>query len=396
VPSTSVGVVANPASGRDVRRLVTGASVFDNAEKGAMVHRLMAGLGAAGVDRVVMMPAASGVSQSLQRHLSGRTGQLAAQRLPELELLDMVLHEDARDSAAAVQAMAARGVAAIVVLGGDGTHRVVAGHCGDIPLCALSTGTNNAFPELREATVAGVATGLVATGRVGGDGLLRREKRLEVSVNGGARRDSALVDVALTAERWVGSRALWRAGTVSEALVAFASPCAVGLSAVAAAVAPVPRTAPFGLHLRLAPPERAATVVTVPLAPGLIADVGVVAAGRVDPGQTVPLTAQAGCLALDGERELELGPADRVTVRLAPGPLVIDIDAVMADATRRHILHEATRRAADDHHRPTRPGQQGAAPGVVPHDADHPRVRGAAAQGVRHRRDPRLRPPLRG
>ena len=46
----SVGVVANPASGRDVRRLVTGASVFDNAEKGAMIHRLMAGLGAAGVD----------------------------------------------------------------------------------------------------------------------------------------------------------------------------------------------------------------------------------------------------------------------------------------------------------------------------------------------------------
>jgi predicted polyphosphate/ATP-dependent NAD kinase len=58
-----VGVVANPASGRDVRRLVTGASVFDNAEKGAMVHRLMAGLGATGVDRVVMMPAGSGVSQ---------------------------------------------------------------------------------------------------------------------------------------------------------------------------------------------------------------------------------------------------------------------------------------------------------------------------------------------
>ena len=35
---------------------MTGVSVFDNAEKGAMVHRLMAGLGAAGVDRVVMMP----------------------------------------------------------------------------------------------------------------------------------------------------------------------------------------------------------------------------------------------------------------------------------------------------------------------------------------------------
>ena len=228
---------------------MTGASVFDNAEKGAMVHRLMAGLGAAGVDRVVMMPAGSGVSQSLQRHLSGRTGHLAAQRLPELEVLDMALCEDARDSAAAVRAMAELPVAAIVVLGGDGTHRVVAAHCGDIPLCALSTGTNNAFPELREATVAGMATGLVATGRLGGDGLVRRAKRLRVEVNGGAVVDSALVDVAVTADRWVGSRALWRVGAISEALVTFASPSAVGLSAVAAAVAPVPRAAPFGLYL---------------------------------------------------------------------------------------------------------------------------------------------------
>jgi predicted polyphosphate/ATP-dependent NAD kinase len=75
-----------------------------------------------------MMPAGSGVSQSLQRHLGGRTGHLAAQRLPELEVLDMAVHEDERDSAAAVQAMAERRVAAMAVLGGDGTHRVVAAH----------------------------------------------------------------------------------------------------------------------------------------------------------------------------------------------------------------------------------------------------------------------------
>ena len=55
--------------------------------------------------------------------------------------------------------MRAAGVEAIVVLGGDGTHRVVAKACGDAPLCALSTGTNNAFRELREATVAGLAAG---------------------------------------------------------------------------------------------------------------------------------------------------------------------------------------------------------------------------------------------
>jgi hypothetical protein len=311
-----------------------------------MVHRLMAGLGAAGVDRVVTMPAGSGLSQSLQRHLSGRTGHLAAQRLPELEVLEMALREDARDSADAVLAMAERQVAAIVVLGGDG--------------------------------------------------LVWRAKQLEVAVDGGAR-DSALVDVAVTAERWVGSRALWRVGSISEALVTFASPSAVGLSAVAAAVAPVPRAAPFGLHLRLAPPERASHAVTVPLAPGLIAEVGVLEARRVQPGQVVPLAARAGCLALDGEREIELARHDQVTVRLGQGPLVVDVDAVMTAASHHQLLNQATTRRADDgNHRPTGPGQQGAAPGVVPHDADDPRVRGAAAQGVRHRRDPRVRPPVRG
>ena len=339
----TVGVIANPASGRDVRRLVTGASVFDNAEKGAMVHRLMAGLGAASVGRVVMMPATDGVSESLARHLRGQTGPLAAQPLPELEVLDMALAGDARDSAEAVRLMADRDVAAIVVLGGDGTHRVVASHCGDIPLCTLSTGTNNAFPELREATVAGMATGLVATGRLAGDGLLRREKRLDVAVDGSGRRDCALVDVAVTIDRWIGSRALWRAGDIAEAVVAFAAPGAVGLSAVAAALEPVPRAAPYALYLRLAPPEGAPTAVTVPLAPGLVAEVGVAEVRRVDPGERVALAPRVGCLALDGEREIELGPADRTTVRLVEGPLVVDVDAVMARAAQQRVLNGSAR-----------------------------------------------------
>src|SRR3712207_6924287 len=65
----TIGVVANPASGRDIRRLVAGASVFDNAEKGNMVFRLMVGLAATGVERVLMMPAASGLYGSLERNL---------------------------------------------------------------------------------------------------------------------------------------------------------------------------------------------------------------------------------------------------------------------------------------------------------------------------------------
>ena len=65
--SVTVGVIANPASGRDIRRLVAGASVFDNVEKGNMVYRFMVGLGAVSVERVLMMPAAPGLYDGLQR-----------------------------------------------------------------------------------------------------------------------------------------------------------------------------------------------------------------------------------------------------------------------------------------------------------------------------------------
>ena len=41
-----VGVVANPLSGRDIRRLVTQASVFPTAEKANMIQRMLTALAA--------------------------------------------------------------------------------------------------------------------------------------------------------------------------------------------------------------------------------------------------------------------------------------------------------------------------------------------------------------
>jgi predicted polyphosphate/ATP-dependent NAD kinase len=316
--SQIVGIVANPASGRDIRRLVAGASVFGNPEKAGMVFRVLAGLKAAGVERALMMPASDGLSVTLHRMFTAHRDT----SLPEFEELELRLTGTALDTTRAVEAMIAAGVGAIVVLGGDGTHRVVAKACGDVPLCALSTGTNNAFPEMREATVAGLAAGLVATGRASA---LRRELALEVEMAGG--KDLALVDLAVSTERFIGARALWRADSITELFVTHARPSAVGLSAIAGMLAP----GAHGVHVKLG----GTPSLRVPLAPGLITEVGVTEHRRLALGETVDIAPALGCLALDGEREIERRAHDGATVRLIEGPRRIDIDAVMYEAAAR-------------------------------------------------------------
>jgi acetoin:2,6-dichlorophenolindophenol oxidoreductase subunit alpha len=102
-----VGIVANPASGRDIRRLVAGASVFGNADKAGMVYRLLTGLGAAGVESVLMMPAGDGLSSALHGQLAGHTARAAdgGVPFPALEELDLRLTSSAADSTRAVEQM---------------------------------------------------------------------------------------------------------------------------------------------------------------------------------------------------------------------------------------------------------------------------------------------------
>jgi hypothetical protein len=46
-----------------------------------------------------------------------------------------------------------------------------------------------------------------------------------------------------------------------------------------------------------------------------------------------------GTVAVDGEREIEFGPATPVTVTLAPdGPRVLDVRTVLAAAAQRRLL----------------------------------------------------------
>ena len=58
---TLVGIIANPASGKDIRRLVAHGSTFDNNEKINIVRRVLLGLDAAGVSEVAYLPDTYGI-----------------------------------------------------------------------------------------------------------------------------------------------------------------------------------------------------------------------------------------------------------------------------------------------------------------------------------------------
>lgn len=328
----SVGIIVNPSSGRDIRRLLARASVFPTGEKINLVLRLLAALGAFDIGEALIMPDGSGIAAAIAREAAAE-GRRRARHMPSVRPLAMPVTETAEDTARAVRIMAGAGVGAIAILGGDGTHRVVAAHCGDTPLLALSTGTNNAFPELREATTAGLAMALVVAGAVPPAVALRRNKLLRACY--GERSELALVDVCVARQPFLGARAVWQPADLSRLFVTFGEPRGIGLSAIAGWALPVGRGDPWGAQLVFGPGAQ----ILAPIAPGLLETVPIASAERLLPDVPVTILTEAGTVALDGERELELDPGASLSVTLdLSGPLTIDIDATLGYAARHGLL----------------------------------------------------------
>ncbi|MEN1590685.1 ATP-NAD kinase, partial [Pseudomonas aeruginosa] len=195
----------------------------------------------------------------------------------------------------------------------------------------------HAFPELREATGAGLAGGLCASNRVPPEIGLRRNKRLLVREPRRGLCEWALVDVAMSPQPFIGARAISRAEDLAEVFVSFAEPHAIGLSALCGLWSPVSREEPHGAWMRLHPDARESLLV--PLAPGLLVGCGVSAAGYLQPGVAHAPSLSSGTLALDGEREIEFSATDRPSITLDPsGPFSVDVPATLAYAARHRLL----------------------------------------------------------
>lgn len=327
----TVGIIANPASGKDIRRLVAHGSVFDNHEKVNILRRLLVALDAVGVRQVIFMPDYYSLGERSQDGL-----KLSLTR----SLLAMPVQANEQDSAEAARRFREMGVGCILTLGGDGTNRAVAKGCGAIPLVPISTGTNNVFPYMVESTVAGLAAGLVATGVVDVERVTFTSKRLEV--RGSSRlMDIALIDAVVCADLFIGSRALWDPTRVREIVLTSAQPGSIGMSAVGSCLHPISLRDVMGMYLRLG---EGGSQVLAPIAPGLIVPVGVRDYRLLSLGEEVILDSAPCTIALDGERTIEVGRDHELTVRLTnDGPRVVDIGKCMADAARAGVFRSVPR-----------------------------------------------------
>lgn len=335
-----VGIIANPVSARDIRRVIANATSLQITDRANIVLRILACLKASGIGQVVMMPENGGIRHHVRRGLD-RSRNLGEHEFPDLSYLDMTVSGTVDDTVRAADLMRQQNVAAIVVLGGDGTHRAVVSRSGDIPIAGISSGTNNAFPEHREPTITGLAVGLAATGRVPASVAYTPNKKLVVRINDNPC-EIALVDVALVTERVVGARALWRTETFRELFVTFADPEVIGMSAIAGLLEPVKRTEPGGLHVLLAPVEEAQLALNVPIAPGYMRPIGIAGWQRLVAGKSYGPQIAAGSIALDGERELSFSERDRVSIALEENAFrTVNVAAVMDYAARHGLMRLA-------------------------------------------------------
>jgi predicted polyphosphate/ATP-dependent NAD kinase len=331
-----VGIIANPVSARDIRRVIANAAALQITDRANIVLRVLACLKACSVDDVVMMPENGGIRGHVRRGLD-RSRNRGETEFPKVAFLDMPVTGTVVDTIRAAQLMRKEKVSAIVVLGGDGTHRAVVSACGAIPIAGISTGTNNAFPEHREPTITGLAVGLAVSGLIAPSIAYAANKRLLVEVNGA--QDIALVDAAIVTERYVGARALWRTETFRELLVTFADPEAIGMSAIAGLLEPVGRGESGGLLVKLAPENEAELTVQAPIAPGYIRPIGIAGWRRIKADIPYTPATKAGSIALDGEREISFSERDRVTIRLEENAFrTINVGACMAYAARHRLL----------------------------------------------------------
>ena len=324
----AVGIIVNPMSGRDYRRLAARADTVSHEAKRNQIARAVVGAIAAGARRIL-------VPYEPRRLATGAVEQLGF--AVEFERIETPVLHKSIDTTRAVEAMRERGAAALLVLGGDGTHRVVTKAWREAPMVAVSTGTNNVFPTMQEPTLAGMAAGLVASGGIALAECAERAKVVEVEIEGEAG-DLALIDAVLLQNDSLGNLAPFASDKLRTIVLARAEPASVGISPLGGLLPPCGAEDEFGVTVNFCTHAQGGRLLRAPFSPGLIRTVHVADSRPVPLGEPIEVTGPA-LLAFDGDRERQLAPGQRAWLRVVrSGPWVIDSRKALHLAAERELM----------------------------------------------------------
>lgn len=321
---SSIGIIANPASGKDIRRLVSYATTIDNQEKVNIVKRIVLAAQSLEVDTIWIMPDTFQIGYTVISDL------LKEEKLHiDCQVMEIPLTASAEDTTTAAVEMEKLGVGCVIVLGGDGTSRAVAKGLKDTPLLPLSTGTNNVYPTMTEGTVAGMAAAVIARMANPRECCIQ-DKRIEVYRNG-VFSDIALIDAVITDDLWIGAKAIWDAEKLKHIFVTRCHPASIGFSSAAGCIQIVKDSDPHGLALTL---EETGEKIIAPIAAGILAPLSYSKAERMPLGMPMELVMEWDCMvALDGERELRGKKGDRLAFTITQnGPWRVEIRKTLEKA----------------------------------------------------------------
>lgn len=328
----TVGVIANPLSGRDVRRVAARGGVTTSQDKRNRIARAVVGAVTGGAERIVVMAEPFRIA----------TGAIADLHLDcEYEVLDIQPNLSPHDSEKAALAMREMSVETVIVLGGDGTNRTITKVWPDVTLAPMSTGTNNVFPSMAEATVIGAAAGLVASGQIDRERVAPQVKVVRATTGKGD--DLALIDAAHLVDDFVGNRMPYEPDTIRTIVMSRAEPASIGVSSIGGLTMPCSSEADHGVLVRCGPGGRP---LRAPVAPGLYRTVHVLESRELPIGEIVEIPGP-GIIAYDGDRETRLGEGDVTLTVRRDGPCVIDVEQAMAIAATEELFMTSDAAAGD-------------------------------------------------
>ena len=321
-------------SGRDVRRVAARASTSAHHEKQQQVTRLVLAAIAQGVEHIYLSQEPFRINERAVENLAERD---------RVTLLTFPLTHTAKDTETMVRLMWSHGVRTFIVLGGDGTSRIVSREFPKAAVMPLSTGTNNVFPFMIEASLAGTAAALIATNSVAKEPTLKRCKRIHIegtNTTGDSVKDIALIDAVQLQHDSLGSLLPFEADHLRTLFLTRAEPASVGISPIGGYLMPCSHTDDFAVRVVCGKPANAS--VRVPISPGLWQTIAVQSFEKIALDQTFTLAGD-GILAYDGDRTHDLTKLTtcEVTVR-RDGPWIIDPHLILNTAAHQGILKHST------------------------------------------------------